>query len=202
MGKVSCNTFTLSRIFFSVRIVQRGADHPTDMVSEIHKEGKPKMVKRVHKNPVPSVHVAGEGNDDDVKQMSKLGEDSGVGAEGTNGGGEEGVEKTKEGKEAEIGEKRQRPIGIPEKEAQPAEEEVEAETPEAKKVKKDLEPVKVGRQAKANAKAKIQISETTPAKKRGVGRPKKSKKETRAEVNEVPVETTDDVQAATVKPVN
>lgn len=186
--------------------MQRGAD-PTGVVSEIQKEGKLKI--KPHENASPeneTVHMAREGNDV-VKELEKIGEDSGVGEEGTNGG-EEGADKTKKGKEAETGEKRQRPTGIPEKEPQHVEEhgkEVEAEKSEAKKPKKDSEkvqeqkPVKKGRQAKMSAKAKIQTAETTPTKKRGVGRPRKSTKETRAGMNEPPV---DDVQAATVKPVN
>jgi hypothetical protein len=194
--------------------VQRGADHPTDVVSEIQ-EGKLKIksvLKKVHKNASPeneSVLVAEEGNDV-VNQTSKLenkGEDSDVGEDGTNGG-EEGADVTKKGNEAGTGEKRQRPIGIPEKEPQHVEEygeEVQAENPEAKKSKKEVQeekPVKTGRQAKTSARTKIQTAETTATKKRGVGRPRKSKKETRAEVIEFPVETMDDVQAATANPVN
>lgn len=145
-----------------------------------------------------------------MSELHKIGGCSEAVEEGTN---VEAADKTKDGKEAETGEKRQHPARSLEEKASYAPEEhgkdvkPVAETPEKKrkpassKVQEE-KPVRKGRQTKTSAKTKTQDTEATPAKKRGVGRPKKSSvsQETGSEMTESPVKVTEEVQTA--KPVN
>ena len=181
-----------------------GSGHPSGTVAEIKAQGSLEITskgKKVHKNANtenPAVHVEREGNDV-VKRASELTKESTTAstphpkltAEAEAEG--EGEDK----KAAEIGEKRERTesaIPAAEKELTEAEKDSGKET----KKPKLTEEISKGAQENGSSNgAEREAESSSPPKKRGPGRPKKSDKEAKKRDEATKLEASETISGRT-----